>query len=133
MASKHPEIVDTNVILRFLVGDNKQQQQKAKKWFREAQQGKRKLVIEPVVVAEACFVLESFYQKSREEIASAFEVFLSQSWLKVEERKALLLLWDKYRQGLHFVDSYLYARAQTTHSSLLSFDQKLARLFSFPS
>lgn len=82
------QIVDTNVLIRFLVGDHKTQQEQAKKWFSEAEKGKRKMVIKPLIVAETCFVLESFYKKTREEIASAFEVLLSQKWLVVEERKS---------------------------------------------
>ena len=54
------EILDTNVLLRFLVGDNKQQHQEAERWFKEAEQRKRKIVLVPLVVAETCFVLESF-------------------------------------------------------------------------
>ena len=121
------ELVDTNVILRYLVGDNKNQKEEAKRWFKEAKDDKRKLVIKPLVIAEACFVLESFYKKNREEIANVFEVFLSQRWLGVDDREAMLSLWFWYRQKLHFVDSYLLALAKSNHSKLLSFDKKLLK------
>ena len=119
------ELLDTNVILRFLVSDNQKQYQQASKWFKEAEKGKRKLVIKPIVIAEACFVLESFYRKSRKEISRTFEVFLSQKWLIVEDRDALLALWPWYRKKLHFVDSYLLALASQGNSRILSFDKKL--------
>ena len=30
------QILDTNVLLRFLVGDNEKQQKEARQWFKEA-------------------------------------------------------------------------------------------------
>ncbi len=126
------EIVDTNILIRYLVGDDPKQQSQAQRWFREAERGKRKLVIKPIVVAETCFVLESFYQKKRGEIADAFEVILSQKWLLVEERKVLLKLFFWYCQGLHFVDSYLISWAQENKASVLSFDQKVKKKFRAP-
>lgn len=121
------EVVDTNVIIRFLVGDNLKQQQQAVQWFSEAEAGKRKLRIKPIVVAEATFVLESFYKKSRQEIADAFEVFLSQRWMQVDEREVLLSIWPLYKQKLHFVDSYLIASARVGQDTVLSFDQALLK------
>lgn len=121
------EILDTNVLLRFLVGDNEKQSQEAKRWFREAEQRKRKIVVVPLVIAEACFVLESFYKKQREEIANALEVFIAQKWFQIEERDILLNLWPWYRKGLHFVDSFLLAWTQIYKGTILTFDQSLLR------
>lgn len=119
------EVVDTNVLIRFLVGDNKPQQKQASNWFLQAEKGERKLIIKVLVVAEACFVLESFYKKEKEEIANAFEVLLSQAWLVVEERNVLVSLWDWYKKGNHFVDSYLLSWVKINNSSILSFNNKL--------
>lgn len=121
------EIVDTNVLIRFFVGDNKLQQKQARSWFSQAQKGKRKLVIKVLVVAEACFVLESFYKKKRDDITDVLEVFLAQSWLVVEDRNILLSLWDWYNTGFHFVDSYLLSWAMNNNSSIVSFDKKLTK------
>lgn len=119
------EIVDTNVLIRFLVGDNKLQQKQASNWFKQAQKGERKLVLKTLVIAETCYVLESFYEKQRNEISEAFEVLLAQSWLNIEERSVLLSLWSWYKSGLHFVDSYLLSWAKNNTSSIISFDKKL--------
>ena len=121
------EILDTNVLLRFLVGDNKQQHQEAERWFKEAEQRKRKIVLVPLVVAETCFVLESFYKKQRKEIAEALEVFLAQRWLEIEERTTLLSLWVWYSKGLRFVDSFLLAWAKIHEGNILTFDQSLSK------
>lgn len=120
-----PDILDTNVLLRFLVGDNRAQQKLAEQWLKEGEGGKRKIVVLPIVVAESVFVLETFYKKKREEIADSFEVFLSQRWIQVAERDALLSLWQKYREGLHFVDSFLFAWARCNTGHILTLDREL--------
>lgn len=121
------DVLDTNVLVRFLVGDNIAQKKQAEQWFKEGESGKRKIVVLPIIVAEASFVLESFYKKQREDIANAFEIFLSQRWLQVMERDALLSLWNEYRNGLHFVDSFLLAWARCNEGHVLTFDQGLLR------
>ena len=121
------EIIDTNIILRYLVRDVEPLYKKAVEIFKEAEKRKRKVIVKPLIIAEACFVLESFYKKHREEIADSLEVFLSQNWLKVEERDTMLNLWFWYRNNLHFVDSYLLSWAKINESKILSFDQKLIK------
>ena len=120
------EILDTNVLLRFLVGDNREQQKFAEEKFSKAREGKLRIIVHPLVIVESCFVLESFYKKSRQDIAASLEVFLSQRWLRVINRKDLLGLWPYYLAGLHFVDSFLLSWAKNNEAALLSFDKKLS-------
>lgn len=120
-------VLDTNVLLRFLVGDVPSQQAQAARWFKEAELGKRSIAITPIVIAEACFVLETFYRQTRGEIVSVLEVFVAQEWLSVQERGALLGTWKWYASGLHFVDSFLLAWSEITGADILSFDQKLMK------
>lgn len=120
-------ILDTNVILRYLVGDSKELHKNAVNIFKKAESGELKLLIKVVVVAEACFVLESFYKKSLDEIANSMEVFLSQKWLKVEDRKGLLGMWTNYRNKFHFVDSYLLSSAKENKSKILTFDKDIEK------
>ncbi|MDZ7586697.1 MAG: PIN domain-containing protein [Patescibacteria group bacterium] len=122
------ELLDTNVILRFLVKDNEKQYQQAVVWFKEAEKGKREIEINSVIIAEACFVLESFYKKTKKEISLSLEAFLSYKWLKVKERETLLNLWPWYLQGFHFVDSYLLAFGKANNEKILSFDKKLMKM-----
>lgn len=121
------KIVDTNVILRYLVGDDPKLQSRALHFFQQAQKGDIKLTIKTLVIAECCFVLESFYQKSRLEITDAFKIFLSQRWLIVEDRDILLNLWDWYLNKFHFVDAYLLSWAEINKGEILSFDSKVNR------
>lgn len=127
MGAKVNYFLDTNVLLRYLVRDNKVQYIQAKKWFEEAQKRKIKITISSVVVAEACFVLESFYKQNRVNIADTMMVVLSQRWLAVSERKALLELFGDYKKGQHFVDSFLAAKALLNGGKVLTLDKKLLK------
>lgn len=118
-------VIDTNVLLRFFTRDNEEQYQQAVTWFKEAEQGKRKILISPLVVAECCYVLESFYKQSRQEIADTFEVFLAQKWLLVEKRELILGIWEDYKNKLGFVDCYLLRQVRSENMRILSFDKKL--------
>ncbi|MEK7541588.1 MAG: PIN domain-containing protein [Patescibacteria group bacterium] len=120
-------ILDTNVLVRFLVGDNEAQQRRAAQWLKEAAAGRRTVIVSTLVIAEACFVLESFYKRPRGEIADALEVFLAERWLRVEDREVLLGVWPWYRRGAHFVDSFLRAKAQVEGAEILTFDKGLGR------
>lgn len=122
------ELVDTNIIVRLLVGDDKSLQKKAIGIFKQAELGERTLMVKSVVVAEACFVLESFYKKSKEEIAGVLKVFINQKWLVIKERKILNFTWQWYLQGFHFVDSYLLATAKVNQEKILTFDKKLQKI-----
>lgn len=122
-------ILDTNVLLRFLVGDNKSQQIQAIEWFRQAEKGEIKIIVVPLVIAETCFVLESFYKQNRSDIISSMEVFISQRWLRVENRDVIKHTWFYYQNNLHFVDSYLLAWSKISQDGILSFDQKVLNKF----
>ena len=121
------EIVDTNIFVRFLVADNESFFQLASKWLKEAESGKRELVVKAVVVAEVCFVLESVYKRNHVDITSKVSGVLSASWLEVEDADVIEHAWNYYRDGEHFVDSFLLAWSKVHEGKILTFDQKLKR------
>lgn len=132
MSKNSKKIVDTNIIIRFLVEDQAEQLNQAKTWFSQAREGELNLVIEPIVVAESCYVLESFYKIKKSEIAEKFQILLGQRWLQVNQRKVLENLWPFYLDGLHFVDSFLLSWSRVHGQSILSFDQGLIKAIELP-
>lgn len=120
-------ILDTNVFVRYIIGDHKEHQKQAVQWFLAAERGTINILVLPAVIAETVYVLQSWYRQPREQIADAMEVFLSQRWLEVQDRDALLDLWQSYRAGLHFIDSYLIALSKESDSTVLTFDKKLKK------
>ena len=122
---KNKAILDTNVLVHFILGDSKAQKQKAIEWFRQATVGEIDILVKPAVVAETVFVLESFYKQTREDIVSVMLPFLAMPVLSVEDREPLLKLWKEYLAGLHFIDAYLLACARLEDAEILSFDKAL--------
>lgn len=120
-------LLDTNVLLRAVVIDSPEQLAQAKRLFDEAKRGEINLLVTPVVIGEACFVLESFYKQPIAKIADTMEVFLSADWLLIEQRDALQGMWDFYRRKMHFVDSYLLALAKHNSYQLATFDVTLSK------
>lgn len=64
-------IVDTNIIIRFLVGDNEVQAQKARSLFVIAEEGRLVLVIPEIVLIEVVHVLHKIYRLEKSSIANA--------------------------------------------------------------
>ena len=120
-------IPDTNVLVQLLTGDNKQQHDEAIQLFRKAEKREIVAIITPVVMAESCFVLASYYKKGVEEITTAMEGLLSASWLEIEHQEAMRGMWGWYRKGMHFVDSYLLALQKYEGIEIVSFDKKLMK------
>ena len=60
--------LDTNVIVRFLVRDNEEQAETARKRLKQAEKDRERLLVPLLVVLETIWVLESAYDKTRSEI-----------------------------------------------------------------
>jgi predicted nucleic acid-binding protein len=121
------QVLDTNVLVRYLVRDVPEQYHQAERWFKEAESGDREIFITAPVIAETVFVLQSIYQKSFTDIAEALRIFINQRWLKVEQRELLDDTLEIYGKGKHFIDSYLLAMKRTFGFDILTFDKKLKR------
>lgn len=130
MAKKNVSLIalDTNIIVRYLVGDVLDQFEVVKDLFRKAENGSVRLLVLPTVIAEVSYVLQRFYGKSVIEISSHLQSFLSESWYEIEHKEALLGMWGWYEQGNHFVDSYLIALNKFENIELFSFDKKLNKM-----
>ena len=63
-------VIDTNVVLRFLLADHEQLFERAAKLMSEVQAGKRKAYLPESVLAECIFILTKFYKVPREEAAA---------------------------------------------------------------
>ncbi len=61
--------LDSNVLLRFLIGEPHDQFAAASALFQRAEHGEVVLELSPLVLAETAFTLESFYKRPRREVA----------------------------------------------------------------
>jgi predicted nucleic acid-binding protein len=116
-------LVDTNLIVRYLVQDHEKHAKAAGKLFDACDRGDVVIVVLPAVLAECVFVLGSFYEHPRGDIASALGRLISSPGVEIDAAIHLDAL-DRYRKTkVHFVDCLIAATAATEDMPVASFDQ----------
>ena len=121
-------LVDTNLIVRYLVQDNERQAKTAGKLFDACDRGDVVIVTLPAVLAECVFVLESFYEHVRGDIASALSRLISSPGIEISDPATHLDALDRYRKTkVHFVDCLIAATAATENMPVASFDRNFRK------
>ncbi len=117
-------LVDTNLIVRYLVQDHERHAKAAGRLFDACDRGDVVIVMLPAVLAECVFVLESFYEHPRGDIASALGRLISSPGVEISGTAIHLDALDRYRKTkVHFVDCVIAANAASKDLSVASFDQ----------
>ena len=117
-------LVDTNLIVRYLVQDNEKHARAAAKLFDACDRGDVVVVVLPVVLAECVFVLESFYRHPRTAIASALGGLISSPGVEIGEVALHLDALNRYKEAkAHFVDCLIAATAAAKNVPVATFDQ----------
>jgi predicted nucleic-acid-binding protein len=117
-------LVDTNLIVRYLVQDHAKHAKAAGKLFDACDRGDVVIVALSAVLAESVFVLESFYKHPRQDIASALGRLISSPGVETSAVATHLDALDRYRKTkVHFVDCLLAATAASESTPIASFDQ----------
>jgi len=120
--------LDTNVALRFVTGEPKELAEKARKIFKGAEEGRWRLLVHPLVVAEIVYVLLRFYKKPKEVVASVVKELLTLPGVNVIERKAVMKALERMRKApLSFTDAFLAERAAATGIPIATFDLDLQK------
>jgi len=124
-----PRLIDTNLIVRHLVQDNEKQAALAGKLFDACDRGELAIVVLPAVLAECVFVLESFYEHQRGDIASVLGRFISSPGVEISDATMHLDALDRYaRSNAHFVDCLIAAAAIARNIPVASFDQNFQKI-----
>jgi predicted nucleic acid-binding protein len=122
-------LVDTNVLLRFLIGEPAPQAAAARKLFTRAAKGDVVLDVSPVIVAETFYTLTSFYGVDRKAAAGKLALLLRQHGVRVrEEAQVLLALGLLQTANVGFADAYLAAGAEAEKVAVASFDKDFEKL-----
>jgi predicted nucleic-acid-binding protein len=117
-------LVDTNLIVRYLVQDHDKHARAAGKLFDACDRGDVVIVVLPVVLAECVFVLESFYGHPRAAIASALGGLISSPGVEIGEATVHLDALSRYKgTKAHFVDCLIAATAVAKSVPISTFDQ----------
>lgn len=99
--------VDTNVFLRFLTADVKEQAQAVDRLLARAEAGQIQLHTSVLTIAEIVWTLESYYEIPRGEIQEKVIAITNTPGLEVEGAELLPQAVTLYaNQNIDFVDAY---------------------------
>jgi len=118
--------VDTNVLVRHLTGDPADMAARATAYLAETAE----LYLTDLIVAETVYVLESFYEAPREQVAAAMRSLVSMRSVVTVDPALLLRAIEVYETDrLDFAEAYLVACAESTGvDRVASFDRSIDRV-----
>ncbi len=121
--------LDTNILVRFLTGDDEIQAKKVYNIFKEAESSKNDFFVPLLVVLELIWVLESAYNITRLEILDSLSELLLMPILKFEQQSALQQFISSARGNRYDLSDLLIAHSSKLQGceSVLTFDKKASK------
>ena len=121
--------LDTNVLVRYLVGDDRSQTGRAVAFIGEATARGGTCFINTIVLCETVWVLESAYGYGRDEIAAVLEKMLATRQLEFESKELVRAAVSDYRAGSGDLADFLIGRVNAAYGCdcTATFDRKLKK------
>ena len=118
--------IDTNVLVRHLTGDPEDLAARATAYLGSAEE----LFLTDLVAAETVYVLESFYDSPRDEVANALRSLVAFDSIVCVDPALLLRSIEVYETDrVDFAEAYLVACAESTGvGKVASFDRSIDRV-----
>ena len=121
--------VDTNILVRFLVGDDEFQAEKVYTIFKKAESDKKVLFVPLLVVLEMIWVLESVYEISRAAILETISDLLLMPILKFDQQPALQQFVHSAQGNTYDLPDLLIANSAKEKGckAIITFDKKASK------
>lgn len=122
-------IFDTNIILRYLIKDSPTQLLQAQKYIEEIEQGKLKGLISILVINEAVWILEKYYDLEKKEyMPLLLELLALKNFMIMEIKKDVIIraLELMQKRNIDFTDAYLLCTKKD--KTIFSFDEDLRKI-----
>ena len=121
-------LIDTNVVLRYLLGDHPEFSLKAEAFMFDVSKGVKKAEILNVVIVECIYVMEKYYEIPKTEIVEKLSGILNFSGIVNPDRSEILEALLKYENSnIDIVDCILAARS-SPEKVVISFDKDMKKL-----
>ena len=123
-------IVDTNVIVRYLLQDNEKLFKESKIFFDKVKSGAIKAYIEQTVFTETIYVLSSVYAVPRKEISEVLsDILMYKGMLNndLDLLKGSLKIYEN--TNLHIVDSLICYKARKNNLQIMTYDEELKKIY----
>ena len=121
-------LLDTNVIIRFLIGDNEKFLKKSIEYFKDIEISKIEVEILESVLMEAFFVLTKFYKLPKKDVILDLKTILALNGV-VNNNKTILYeaLSIIENKNIDFVDALICAKSKLQGYGKLSFDSDVKK------
>jgi predicted nucleic-acid-binding protein len=121
-------LLDTNVLLRFLLADHDQLSPEAVRLFQQAANRECLLILTDLGIAEAVWVLTSFYKLERESVAENLAKLLVRAGVHCPDLDPVLDALARFKvTSCDFYDCYLAAQAVAFGVSIASFNKDFSK------
>jgi len=122
--------LDTNVLIRYLTGDDPQKAERAYALLLSVERGDEPVATSPMVMFETVFVLEKIYGTSRAIIRERLRSVILSRGLRLANKKIYLSALDLYAQiNVSFADAYNVAFMRSRSlSEIYTWDSDFDRL-----
>jgi predicted nucleic acid-binding protein len=120
-------LLDTNVLLRFLLDDHPEPSVAAR-LFQQAADEKCLLILTDLCIAEAVWMLTSYYKLERQKVAESLAKLLLKAGVQCPSLEPVLDALARFKAtNCDFFDCYLAAQAAGSGVAIASFDSDLRK------
>jgi predicted nucleic-acid-binding protein len=120
------KIIDANVILRFLLADDKRLFPKARNFIQRLESGEEEVLLRELIFAEVVWVLHKVYEVPRKEINERFSTLIKFQGIKTLWDKDLFVASLGYysEQSIDIQDIFLAVLSKKMQAQVITFDKK---------
>lgn len=118
-------LLDTNVLIRFLTGDQNRKYRKLYSFFESLESGEMRVELKLIVLFQVIYVLKSFYKIPKKEIVGGLAELLRYKGITIKEKKIVQRALELWREkNVEIVDCYLLACLEKDAQSIIfSYDR----------
>ena len=119
--------LDTNVLVRYITQDDPRQAKAAERAIEKAVGSGAKVLVQPIVLCELVWVLESAYGFGKTEIVAVIEQVMRTAQFEIAEKDVAWKALEDFSGGAADFSDYLISRAneRAGAETTLTFDRSL--------
>lgn len=116
--------IDANIFIRFFTQDDPAKAAKCEQLFRDASDGKVKLNVTDVCIAEIVWTLSSYYGLPKDEICRKLIAILNTPGFEFSNTSVLLDAVRRFdNENVDYIDAYHAAVISAKNSEIYSYDR----------
>lgn len=115
--------IDTNVLVRFLTGDDARQSPRAEKLLHE-----HEVLVTTTVLLETEWVLRGGYELGKADLLETLRKVVGLPSIRLDEPERVTLALDWFAAGMDFADALHLAGALDRCDVFMTFDRQFARI-----